>query len=238
MGSMTLVNFRDELLFNLKNRNDTGLTTARLNRWINQSYLHMTRPRVMKHSELLGRLDVGLITGQDEYDIGFVNVGYKLLGVRDVIYYDGAAGPTVTRRNLSPRSIHWINKRVKPSGAPQAYALEGVAGNATLSINTVPTTTENGNELRVWHYREASVLVADGDTTVLSDYWDTVLVLGSQFFAEWFLGYRDLAVATGQVYQNMINETLDDLELNAEDTDHQTEIVSESYMQLPSGSGF
>lgn len=234
MGTMQLSEFRDELVFNLKNRNDAGLTPARLNRWINQAYLHMCRPKVMRHTELRARYNFSLATGLNEYSLSTPTVGHKILGITDVVYFESATvNEAATRRDLVPRTANYMNKRTKPNGPPRQYAIWGSAGNMTMILDTLPTATENGYQVQVWHYREPDLLTLDTDTTLLSDYWDTVLVTGSQFFAEWFLGYRDLAVASGQIYQNLINETLDDMELNAEDTDHQVEIVNESYMPLP-----
>ena len=95
MGIMTLSQFRTELKFNLENRNDSGLTDARLNLWINQAYLHLGRPEVRKHRELQFTHDYVLILDQNEYSLA--NTTKRLLGVRNLTYFYGTSVAGATR---------------------------------------------------------------------------------------------------------------------------------------------
>lgn len=229
MGTMTLNDFRTELKYILANRNDTGTTEARLTRWINKTYRHMTRPRVFKHIELRKRYDLQLVAGQNEYSLTQATVGHKVLGVVDVTYYMGnPISESLVRRNLKPRRAQWMNERTKPPGSPQAYTFDS-AGGELLVLNTLPTTSEAGHWVRVWHYAQPDVLAAATDTTVLGDYFDDVLLLGAQFFAEWEIVSKAEATATGQLYQQMLNEDWEAFELSAEDDGQLVEFESETY---------
>lgn len=229
MGDMTLSQLRAELTYNLANRNDAGTTTARLNRWINQAYLHMTRPKVHRHLELRFRYDLALTLNNNEYSLGSATVGRKVLGVTDVLYYEGTViTEGLSRRNLKPRNIQYMNERPKPPGPPSIYCFDS-AGGELLILNTLPTAAEVGRQVRVWYWGEPTKLSLDTNTTVLSNYWDDVLLMGAQFFAEWAVVSKVEATATGQLYQQLINETFDAQELGYEDTEHQVEIESEAY---------
>ena len=56
MGTLTLVDFRAQLLFDLKGRSDTltpqGMDDTRLDMYINAGYLWLTHPSVFRHREL------------------------------------------------------------------------------------------------------------------------------------------------------------------------------------------
>ncbi len=49
-------------------------------------------------------------------------------------------------------------ERTKSSGPPQAYGIDGTGGNMTLALNTIPSSAEAGNEIRLWTYREVALL--------------------------------------------------------------------------------
>jgi hypothetical protein len=234
---MTLSDFRDELKFNLENRADSGLTDARLNRWINWAYLHMSRPNVRSHEEHRTRYDFALTLNGHEYDLSVANTTTKVLEVVNVTYYHTTTPitETATRTDLKPRTLQWMESRLKPSGPPAFFALTGNGTDKVLIIDKLPTAAEVGQMVRVTYWKEPALLSADGDTTDLSQYWDMVMVAGSLFWAKWFLGYREEAVADGQFYQQMINETVLEMNLGAEDTGFRTEIESETFMDSSLG---
>jgi len=236
---MTLADFRDELTtIGLEGRQDVALTDARKDRYINFAYRHMCRPAVRRFEEVKNRYDFSLVTNTNEYVLSTALVGRKILGIADVTYYENATVSevsTVPRRDLKPRNIQWMNKRGKTAGKPSHFAETGVAPDKRLILDSLPTAAENGQAVRVNYWGEVDALSLVTDTTVLADYWDLTLVVGSIFFAKYLLGYREEAVADGQLYARLINETEFDLELGGEDTGYQNEVESEPYMET---SGF
>lgn len=232
MGSQTLAGFRSDLVFDLENRADTGLTDARLNAWINWAYLHSTRPGVREHDEMRQRYDFTLVTSTNEYTLSRALTTNKVLGVYNVTHFAATTvDETATRTDVRPKNINWMDIRVKTNGAPKFYAIDGNGSNKILVFNTLPTTVENGQMVRVRFWGEPTLMATDAATTVLSEYWDTVIQQGALFRAKWVLGYREEAVADGQVYQQLINETLEDINITAEDTGQQAQIHSEQYME-------
>jgi hypothetical protein len=223
MGVLTLADFRDELIVALKNEDD--ITTARLNRWINNAYTHLCTPEVRRHQELQSSFQISLVAGQNVYPIDRTTIGFHTLGITEVTYYAGnSTSNTLNRWDVRPRDLSWFNTHKTPSaaGGPRHYLWRGT----NLTFSPIPTSSENGFIVNVDVWREAAPLVNDGDTTVLTNYWDEALILGAQWIAEYRLGLRELAIATQQVYVRYINEKASGNELQYEDTGFQTQIKS------------
>jgi hypothetical protein len=173
------------------------------------------------------RYDLSLVAGTQEYSLDPATVGFNLIGVRDVTYYLATTiTPTTNRRDLRPRSIHWVQQRPAPLAAPTGYALDG----ELLVLDTQPTSSQSGHKVRVNCWREPAALTAV-TTTVLSNYWDRVLLMGALWLAMKDLGYLELAEAQKQEYVALINEAHDDFQLNAEDTGWRTDLVTDSPME-------
>lgn len=225
MGLLTLQEFREELLTALKQRDD--IAAAQLNRWINMAYLHLCAPEVRQHQELKADFTIPLVANTDVYDISAV-VDFHVLGITEVTYYGATtASNTAQRHDVRPRDLQWFQDHTIPtaSGGPRQYLWRGTE----IRLSPVPTTSEAGNVIQIHCWREPEALVDDA-TTVLTNYWDHVLVLGAQAIAEYRLGYRELAIATNQLYAQMINEKRAGDELQAEDTGFEMEFERESYM--------
>jgi len=238
MGSMTLAEFRTDLTLALEGRADVALTDAVKNRWINFTYRHLTRPGVRMFEEVKYRYDFSLVTAQNEYILSLANVGRRVLGIADVTYYANSTiteASTTIRRDLDPVSLQKMNGMSKPDAQPSLYAETGNAGNRILILNTRPSSTENGHQVRMSYYSQVDKMADDTDVTVLEDYWDLAILAGSIFFTKWFLGYKEEAVADGQLYQQLINEADSDLELGAEDTGRRTEVKHGPHMEMDSG---
>ncbi len=223
MGTITLSELRDETKFNLRGRSDAGLTDARLNRWVNAAYFHMCLPNVHPFTEMKATYDITLATGDNDYSISQATVGSKVVGVRSA-HHILATGITAIaqKRKLSPRDIRWFDRRTLVTGAPTVYAQEG----EVLYVHPVPTSAENGQFIRMRYWKEPTALSADGDTTVLASYYDEVLILGAQMFAERGLGYGDRAEATKQNYVALLNEGPLSDDLEADDWDFQVDVGS------------
>jgi len=233
MGTMTLGNFRAELLWDLKNRSDTGategLTTTRQDTFINAGYLHVTHPTVFRHRELQYRSPITLANGQFQYtftpNAGF---GVILTGVRSASHIAGATDNLTTRKvKLFPRDMQWFDNRTHTSGAPRDYAIQG----DTIWFSPVPSTGEVGQVVVLSGWREPSLLANPGNQTVLSTRWDEIVLLAARWRAELHLGYRDLAEATKLDFTGLINEYRDFEQLQGEDTDWMAEVRTESHME-------
>ena len=214
MGLMTLAEFRTELRFIFKNRNDEVVDSARLNRVLNQTYSHVCQPEVRKHKELLERQDITLVSGQVDYDLATL-ISNNVLAIEDLIYYNtDTITSTATKSEVEPRSLNWMNKRTVPGeGRTTLYALDG----ERLVIYPAPGGVEAGNQLRLWYWTEPTVLAADDNKTVLGTYWDRVILRGAQWMLEYDAGFRELALLTEQEYVKLINEKADDYELSEVD---------------------
>ena len=232
MGTMTGQNFIDELSYILGNRTDLADAPgiARRLRWVNFAYQHLTNPKVHMFPELGEVYDITLVAADNDYTLASATVTNVVRGVRDVTYYDAAAvTATATKCDLSPRDIDWFNARTIPSGGnPTIYAWDFVG--PQLLIYPVPSATEAGNIVRVTYFAAPANLTV-ATTTVLEDlYWDGVLLNGAKWIAEWELGYRELSIASRQVYAEMINEPADGFDLQADDRNFVSEFKHDSYM--------
>jgi len=232
MGTLTLDNatpsFRTELVYMLGNRVDSGLTDARLDRWINMAYSHLTHPTVHRFHELQHESSITLATDDNEYGLDSTTLGYEINGVIGVYYLDSTSvSNTARKRKLSPRSIEWFDQRTLTTGEPSVYAVYG----SNLYISPVPTSTQNSDLLRLRTWRKPADLSAITDVTVIPSVWDQVILMGARYMAELDLGYRELAEMSKQNYAQMINEFDDAFQFESEDWQQEVQIVGESYNQ-------
>jgi hypothetical protein len=229
MGYFDLDLFREELAFSLESRTD--IDDNRLARWVNQGYSFISQPEVRKHRELEATYDVTLVADQNSYSISSTTVGYDILGVRNVTFYDSATVTNTTNRHdVRPRDIHWFNKRTlyATSGGPRHYHVTG----DSIEFSPVPTSTDAGKKVRLHIWREPALLSADTDKTVLHAYFDTGVLLAAQWIAQWRLGYREVAIATRQEMQAYINQKTDTGQLGGEDTNFETQVENELYLEI------
>ena len=226
MGTMTLSDFRTEIKENLDNRDD--LTDARLNRWINHTYQHLTHPAVHKFEDLATTINITLVSGTASYDLSDATTSAgRILAIRVASYLAAASGSIVdsTRRHrLKPLPIQRYDERQHTSGEPRFYT---VGEDQAMLLDPTPNNT-NTVRLRVW--REAASLTNDTDTTVLPEYWDEVLLTGSQALTEFKLNYRDRANETFQLYNNFINNASDKSVLEAHNWDFEMQVISQPHM--------
>jgi hypothetical protein len=231
MGTLTLENFRSELLFDLKNRTDTsvpeGLTTTRQDLFINAGYLHVTHPSVFRHRELQHSYTLTLVNGTQSY-LFHPNAGVNITALRYVAHVAAATdSPTAFRTKLFPKDEQWFQQRTLVSGGPpRDYFVRG----DRIFLSPVPGANENGQVLVVGAWREPAVLTA-GAVTVLSSLWDEVVLLAARWRAEFHLGYRDLAEATKLDFVSLLNEYRDFEQLHGEDWDWVSEVRTERVME-------
>lgn len=228
MGAITLAELRTETKFNLRGRADAAMSDARLDRWINAAYRHMCLPNVHKFTEMKAVYDFDLATNDNEYSVSKATVGSKVVGIRSAHHILATTiTATAEKRRLSPRNIRWFDRRTLVTGAPTVYVEEG----ETFYIHPVPTATHNGQWIRMRYWKEPTALSAVDDVTAIADYYDEVLVVGAQMFAERGLGYNDRAEATKQNYVGLLNEGVESDDLSAEDWDFQVDVNPNSQSQ-------
>jgi hypothetical protein len=232
MGSMTLADYRTELKFLLQNRADTAVGDTRLDRWVNQTYAHLTHPSVHGFNELKATFDITLVNGQSEYAFDTL-AGYKVLAFRSIHFIDALSGAvlnTSTRWRLHPRPIQWYDERQHPSEAPRHYTVEGTQ----LMVSPVPGSLQALKVMRCRVWRERPAMTLATDTTLMGDYWDRVLLRGAQAIAEYDLGYRDVAMESLQNYVDMINDHTPQGEVEGSDWGFEVQVEAPPYMGVTS----
>ena len=221
MGSMTRLEIQTEVLTNLDNRTDIADTL--IQRWINHTYNHLTHPAIHIFEDLSTTYDVVLVNGTASYSLATAAVGYRVLAVRGASYYAAASGSiaTTTRRyRLKPKPINWYDGTQHSAGNPRHYIIgEG----QTIIFSSTP---KNTNTIRLRLSREVDKLDDDSDTTVLPEYFDEVLVTGTQAFAEFKLGMRDRANETFQLYNSLINGGDEKDVMEGQNWDIETQLTS------------
>jgi hypothetical protein len=228
-STVTGTEYIAEVNYLLGNRSD--ISDARMLRWINHAYHHLTNPRVHEFDELSKNYDFTLTASTNSYALDTTTTGQNaILGIRDVVYYNATSiSDTTDKRNLSPRRSDWFDNHRLPSGGwPSIYTWDFVG--PAIRISPVPTSTEAGNYIRVKHYAAPTALVAAGTAAWENPYWDEVLVQGALWIAQYRLGLPDLAVASRQVYVEMINEPADAHMLQSADENFRVDFNVEPYM--------
>lgn len=226
MGSMTLADFTGEINFLLKRRNDVDSTSStRVERWINQAYTYLCHPSVHMFREMQAIDTITLATSDNDYSITTLNSN-TVVAIRFVTYIQSTSYTAgVTKRKVNPRSINQFEQKTLASGSPFEYAIDG----ETIFINGIPTSTQNGQLLRIGYYKEPTILSSDTDTTVLPSYYDRPILKVAQAFAEADLQDRDLALLTLREATGLMN-IKDENELEAMDTGQMVEVVLQSAM--------
>jgi len=227
MGVRTLTLMRDDLRLALDNRQD--LTDAQLTYFLNQAYNHLSQPEVRWHRELETNFDITLVAGQSSYAADDTTVGFTILDIVDVTFYDATTiAEDTTRYDVQPRELTWLNNQTLStySGGPRHY----VWWSDDIKFAYLPSSDDAGKQVRVSLYRAPADLSADADLTVLNRYWDRGLILGAKWMLELDLGYGEQAEASRQEYASWLNEKKDATELASRDTRQRTQIRHESYM--------
>lgn len=232
MGTLTLSQFRSELVFDLKNRSDqslsTGFSVLRQNLFINAAYLHVTHPSVFRHRELQVEQTIALLSGTGAYTFSPL-AGVVLTGIRYAAHVAALTNdPTAQHTKLFPHDRQWFMARtINSSGQPRDYATLG----DQITLSPVPGANEVGEIIVLGGIREPTLLSADTDTTIIANRFDEIVLLAARWRAELHLGYRDQAEATKFDFVSLLNEYKDHEQLHGEDWDWQSDLVSESHME-------
>ena len=224
---MPYSDMQTELGFLLNNRNDTdAVDSTRTKRWINQSYAYMCQPGVHAFREMEDIHTLTLVTDTNEYSIATLDSNH-VVSLRFVTFVDATSySNTATRRKVHVRSMRHFEQKTLTTGPTTEYAVDGT----TLFINPVPSSNESGKVLRVGYYREPDDLNADADLTELPAYYDRVLMLFAQGFAEHDLMERELSMLTMRAAQALLNNAESESQLEGEETDFRTGVVGVQVM--------
>jgi hypothetical protein len=210
VGASTLNDFLEDIRFDLKNRGDTssqGLSQARLTRYINSGYCHVTHPSVFRHQAMRHRFQITLVQDQGTYTFNPVST-VVMTALRWGAYIPSA---TVTddaqRFRMIPKDEQWIENRTVNIGGPTRHYV--VINDTQLRVSPIPSSAEAGNQLLFGAWREPAQLVNTTDQTTIPATWDEIVRLAGRWRTELSLGYRDQAEATKFDFVSLINEYSD-----------------------------
>ena len=232
MGTMTQTELREDLQqLHLRNRSDVaGVTTDRLNRWLDWGYLHVSHPTVHRHYQLSTVYDITLVANDGIYSLNAATVSFQFNALSSVFYVDATAFTDLVRkRTLKPRPIDWFDNKQISVGEPSIFAI-GEAENIYMS--PAPSTTEAGNLVRVRGWREPTLFSVGTDVTVLPPIWDEALLQAAKWRALRDLDYKEDAAFAKQDMVDVINEIADRRLFEAEMPGWSPGIVSDPIMPL------
>jgi hypothetical protein len=127
---------------------------------------------------------------------------------------------------LLPKDTQWVEQRTVATGAPREFYVEG----SSMYLSPVPSATYAGHIVAVRAWQEAPELTADVDVTVLRPLWDEIVLLAARWRAELHLGYREMAEGTKSDFIGLLNEYQTFEQLQGEDWDWSSGLVTEGYM--------
>ena len=229
MGSMTFNDFTSELGFLLGNRNDAdAIDSTRTGRWINQAYTYMCHPSVHHFREMQAISNATtLITANNAYSIATLGTD-TVVAIRFITHVASTSySATANKRKLKPRGIRSFEQRTLTTGRPFLYAIDG----SFLYVSGVPSSTENGQILRIGYYKEPATL-SGTNKTVLGSYYDRPLMKFTEAFAEADLGEKAKALVTLKEAAGLLNNAASENEMEAEDDGFRVEVVMHPAMGI------
>lgn len=228
MGTMTLADFRDEVLFHCGGISATSpaLTTARLDRRINATYLWVSMPNHYRHPELESVEKVLLVANTSRYTPSKPNM-YMISGVVHAEAVPASVTDITRRTKLRPVDIRDQMTVARQPGKPAYYAY----WNSRIYLNCTPATEYQGQTLEVYGYFQPSILTAVGQATVLKPEWDEVITIGAEWRTWVSLGEADRAYEAKENFGQLVNEIADVRRLHGEEWDWQTSGGPQTYMR-------
>jgi len=215
-GSITLTQMRDEVRYNMDNREATDIPDTYLTRYINWAYLHVCSPSVYRHQAMQATQTIPLVAGTFTYAVS---------ANHDMIY--GVANITDGYR-LKPRDVRWFRERPRTGGGrPGIY----VHYNNNLLVHSTPSTSDTGKSLVVDYWAIPTPLSANASVTVLTPIWDEIIILGAVWRGWRSLNRPDHAEIAKQDYGSMINEVTAVAKIEGEDWDHQAQPEIQHYQE-------
>ena len=208
MGAMSLIDMEDEVRFTVGGfgAGADQLTPARVDLWLRWALLHVGRPAVYPHRELMTSGTFVLAADVPSYAFsGFGTSTDNVQAIRRV--YNESKG-----HRLTPMSHRQYLEASRTGGGtivtgqPQQYAPDG----GSLFIYPAPTATFSGNTVRVFFYRKPIALAA-APAIELAEDWDEVVVAGAVWRGFRALGVPERAELAKLEFGQLINEVYDRL---------------------------
>lgn len=232
MGAASLQNLRDELRYTVGGylSGTDELPDARVDRWLGWALLHVARPAIYPHRELMTSGTLTLVTSQAPYP--FTGFGTSVDNVQAIrkVYYETRG------HRLRPMSHRQYLESARTGagaiieGEPLQYTVEGT----NLYVYPAPSSAYNGGTVRVFFFGKATALAAAPATTLAED-WDEVILQGGVWRAFRALNVADRAEIAKIEFGQLINEVRDRLREDAQqDHDgHTFEVETLDYQENP-----
>lgn len=232
MGAATLQDLRDELRFAVGGYQSsaTELPDTRVDRWLRWAQLHVARPAIYPHRELMTSGTFMLVTSQAPYP--FTGFGTSVDNVQAIrrIHYETRGHRLRPMSHRQYLEAARNQSGVLNTGEPQSYAVEG----SNLYVEPAPSSTYNGGTVRVFFFRKPVALAASPATELAED-WDEVILQGGVWRAFKALNVADRAEIAKIEFGQLINEVRDRLREDAQqDHDgHSFEVETLDYQEYP-----
>ena len=223
MGSLTLAEMREELRFTLGGRSSADLPNTNVDRWLTWSYHHISQPTVYPHRELLTNGTTTLAT--DDRDIPFTDFS-SVTNNEDVVAVRSLINETHNRR-LVPRARWQIEEKARDrdgtvfSGEPVEYAVD----DETIYLYRAPSSTYNGDTIRLHHWRPPVALTSSGAASELATIWDEVIVQGGVWRGWRALDVPDRSELAKVEFATLVNEVTNRLALDVSEDWHRAQAV-------------
>lgn len=192
MGVDTRADMRSDLYLLLDSRDEVDPTTAagqaKLDRFLNYSYMRLQLPTTFEHPEMMTTQAIVLATG-----VGSVAVTPWAI---DHIRYNNYG------RHLRPMSRAQLSNTTIPSGEPTRFARWG----STLYYDYIPTSAQNGHTLTIYGWAAPTTISASSAASLLSVVWDEVIVVGAAWRGWRSLGDHVRADVFREEYAALVND--------------------------------
>jgi len=201
MGTQTTDQMVTQVRFKMDNRSATDITAAQILRWLNGAYDHVCRPSIFRHRELQSTQNITLAASDRDYALAS-NFDF----IHSVFNVDEGYG-------LDPGDIREFDRSRITTSRPVKYDTWGT----DLIINCNPSSTYQGDILRVRYYVTRTLLTAGTGTTTIHERWDEIIVEGATWRGWKDLSNIDRADQCRDEFARMINEITDIARIEAED---------------------
>lgn len=201
MGVLTLSQFRVAVRLCLEDRSDLDPATVNgalfLNRWVNDAYRHVCLPSVYRQP---GMQQSATVVADDS--VSAYALASNVYAIRYVI------NETKGLRYTPDRPEELLESA---SGRDLTWARQGSSLILRASAGT------DGDTIRYYYWARPTLLTADGDVTVLDEYWDQVIITLAAGYGAANLGMMERADYYDERAARLINEHADPGVFEAED---------------------
>lgn len=221
MGNLTLAELRDSVKFHVQN--SSKATSALLDRAINATYWHLSRPSLYQHRELRATVAFPLVLSTDKYGIdpttmnggtykksaNASHTGARFTAWINAVYWETTTYPFPAQTQHFPLMQVSPNEMDRDSLKAQSEPRRYTIWDEKVEIDCYPSSSIVGYYIQLRGYVEPAALVAAGDVTVLGADWDDVLVVGAAYrlsraFGE-FARAGEFRVEFGQLLADMVD---------------------------------